>query len=110
MAENPLNVAVIGHSLHGKSTLAALLANRLAERYPALNRPQPWLYPPRRNHAELRALKPLAAPGRRLTCLDCPGHGWQADLGFHTADLALLVVDVGRGVEERTIEHALLAR
>lgn len=116
MHDNHLNLAVIGHSLHGKSTLTAALSNRLAIRFGGidpihdkdkLSRPFTANHHP---SSDLRPIQTFTTPFRQIDCLDCPGYGRQAEIGFHTADLAVLVVDVGRGIEARTIEHALLAR
>lgn len=112
------NIALIGHTGHGKTQLARALAHRLAERPDGYGlSPAPFLLPGE-GHAPSTAtrharLAELETPQRHWSLLDLPGrreHLREAIREVACVDVAVLVVSAVAGAEAQTREHLLYAR
>ncbi len=127
-----INVAIIGHVDHGKSTLigrllyeAGLIPQRIIEEYRKEAEQKgkatfefAWVMDKLKEERERGvtidiAHRKIETKKYMITIVDCPGHRdfiKNMITGASQADAAILVVDVAEGVQPQTKEHAILAR
>ncbi len=127
-----INVAIIGHVDHGKSTLigrmlyeAGLIPARIIEEYRKEAEQKgkatfefAWVMDKLKEERERGltidiAHRKIETDKYMITIIDCPGHKdfiKNMITGTSQADAAILVVDVVEGVQPQTKEHTFLAR
>jgi len=127
-----INVAIIGHVDHGKSTLigrmlyeAGLIPERIIEEYRKEAEQKgkatfefAWVMDKLKEERERGltidiAHRKIETNKYMITIVDCPGHRdfiKNMITGASQADAAILVVDVAEGIMPQTKEHAILAR
>ncbi len=127
-----INVAIIGHVDHGKSTLigrmlyeAGLIPERIIEEYRKEAEQKgkatfefAWVMDRLKEERERGltidiAHRKIETNKYMITIVDCPGHRdfiKNMITGASQADAAILVVDVAEGIMPQTKEHAILAR
>ncbi|RLI85539.1 MAG: translation elongation factor EF-1 subunit alpha [Archaeoglobales archaeon] len=127
-----INVAIIGHVDHGKSTLigrmmyeAGLIPEHIIEQYKKEAEQKgkatfefAWVMDRLKEERERGltidvAHRKIETERYMITIIDCPGHRdfiKNMITGTSQADAAILVVDVVEGVQPQTKEHTFLAR
>jgi elongation factor Tu len=112
-----LNVGVIGHQGHGKTTLTSAITKVLAKEQQAAYRDIITLDRSPDEHKLARTIitshVEYSTFKRHVAHIDCPGHrayGRNVTTGLSQLDAAILVVSAADGFQEQTREHIVLAR